>query len=220
MESLVTPLRPDRREVLPSMATTPSGTPVTAATQAAKQPWNCSASSVAGMSPRWSCARRAVLERTEAAQQRELLGPEQRDLGEALCTRQHRKQTQQQDLIERIGNLALLARVLEVFEIPQKDNRLVECRTVRSAVHGRRPSCESEDRHGFSTSDVCHALLHPIALGMAPGALAQLWVSGQLPLGPDGTLAERHKGKLAPDSAIETAREAAEGCAINVLGQA
>ena len=62
--------------------------------------------------------RRAVLERTEAAQQRELLGPEQRDLGEALCTGQHRKQTQQQDLIERIGNLALLARVLQVFEIP------------------------------------------------------------------------------------------------------
>src|SRR6202011_2268963 len=116
--------------------------------------------------------RRAVLERTEAAQQRELLGPEQRDLGEALCTRQHRKQTQQQDLIERIGNLALLARVLEVFEIPQKDNRLVECRTVRSAVHGRRPSCESEDRHGFSTSDVCHALLHPIALWPPSTALA------------------------------------------------
>jgi enamine deaminase RidA (YjgF/YER057c/UK114 family) len=56
--------------------------------------------------------------------------------------------------------------------------------------------------------------------GMAPGALAQLWVSGQLPLGTDGTLAERHKGKLAPDSAIETAREAAERCAINVLAQA
>jgi enamine deaminase RidA (YjgF/YER057c/UK114 family) len=55
--------------------------------------------------------------------------------------------------------------------------------------------------------------------GMA-GALAQLWVSGQLPLGPDGTLAERHKGKLGPDSAIETVREAAERCAINVLAQA
>jgi enamine deaminase RidA (YjgF/YER057c/UK114 family) len=55
--------------------------------------------------------------------------------------------------------------------------------------------------------------------GMA-GALPQLWISGQLPLGPDGTLAERHKGKLAPDSAIETAREAAERCAINVLAQA
>jgi hypothetical protein len=62
--------------------------------------------------------RCAVLERTEAAQQCELLGPEQRDLGETLCTGQRRKQTQQQDLIERIGNLALLARVLEIFEIP------------------------------------------------------------------------------------------------------
>lgn len=54
----------------------------------------------------------------------------------------------------------------------------------------------------------------------APGALSQLWVSGQLPLGPDGTLAERHKGKLGPDSAVEAAREAAERCAINLLAQA
>ena len=44
--------RPDRREVLPSMAITPSGAPVSAATQATKQLWNCSASSIARMSPR------------------------------------------------------------------------------------------------------------------------------------------------------------------------
>src|SRR6202158_1872235 len=124
MESLVAPLRPDRREVLPSMATTPSGTPVTAATQAAKQPWNCSASSVARMSPRWSCAGVPSLNGRKRRSNASFLVPEQRDLGEALCTRQHRKQTQQQDLIERIGNLAFLARVLEVSEIPQKDNRL------------------------------------------------------------------------------------------------
>ena len=37
--------------------------------------------------------------------------------------------------------------------------------------------------------------------GMAPGALPQLWVSGQLPLGPDGKLEERHKGKLGPEFA-------------------
>ncbi len=56
--------------------------------------------------------------------------------------------------------------------------------------------------------------------GMAPGALPQLWVSGQLPLGPDGRLEERHKGKLGPDSPIDVAREAAERCAINILAQA
>ena len=44
-------LRPDRRTVLPSIAITPAGTPVTEATQATKQRWNCSASRVAKMSP-------------------------------------------------------------------------------------------------------------------------------------------------------------------------
>jgi enamine deaminase RidA (YjgF/YER057c/UK114 family) len=56
--------------------------------------------------------------------------------------------------------------------------------------------------------------------GMAPGALPLLWISGQLPLGPDGKLAERHTGKLGPDTPIEAAREAAERCAINLLAQA
>jgi len=46
----------DRREVLPSIATTPSGTPASDAAQAAKQRWKRSASSVARMSPRWSWA--------------------------------------------------------------------------------------------------------------------------------------------------------------------
>ncbi len=56
--------------------------------------------------------------------------------------------------------------------------------------------------------------------GMAPGALPLLFISGQLPLGPDGTLAERHKGKLGPESTIDAAREAARLCAINILAQA
>jgi enamine deaminase RidA (YjgF/YER057c/UK114 family) len=56
--------------------------------------------------------------------------------------------------------------------------------------------------------------------GMAPGALPMLFISGQLPLGPDGKLDERHKGKLGPDSPIDAAREAAERCAINILAQA
>jgi enamine deaminase RidA (YjgF/YER057c/UK114 family) len=47
-----------------------------------------------------------------------------------------------------------------------------------------------------------------------------LFVSGQLPLGPDGKLADRHKGKLDSSSPIETAREAARLCVINVLAQA
>ena len=54
----------------------------------------------------------------------------------------------------------------------------------------------------------------------SPGAPALLFVSGQLPLGPDGTLDDRHKGKLGPESPIEPAREAAQRCAINILAQA
>ena len=45
--------RPEPLEVLPSIAIAPSGTPVTAAGQATKQFWNCSASSTTRMSPRW-----------------------------------------------------------------------------------------------------------------------------------------------------------------------
>lgn len=56
--------------------------------------------------------------------------------------------------------------------------------------------------------------------GMAPGALPQLWVSGQLPLGADGKLAEAHKAKLRPGSTPDAAQEAARLAAINVLAQA
>jgi len=47
-----------------------------------------------------------------------------------------------------------------------------------------------------------------------------LFVSGHLPFGPNGTLSDRHKGKLGPDSPIEAARGAARLCAINVIAQA
>ncbi len=47
-----------------------------------------------------------------------------------------------------------------------------------------------------------------------------LFVSGQLPLGEDGKLAERHQGKLSPNSEVDAAREAARLCVINVLAQA
>ena len=56
--------------------------------------------------------------------------------------------------------------------------------------------------------------------GAGTGKHALLWVSGQLPFGRDGKLAERHAGKLGPDSPIEAAREAARLCAINVIAQA
>ena len=49
---------------------------------------------------------------------------------------------------------------------------------------------------------------------------AFLFVSGQLPLGPDGKLSEACKGKLGPASPVEAAREAVRLCAVNCLAQA
>lgn len=49
---------------------------------------------------------------------------------------------------------------------------------------------------------------------------AQLIISGQLCLGPDGTLAAAHKGKLGGGVAPEAAIEAARLCAINLIAQA
>ena len=48
----------------------------------------------------------------------------------------------------------------------------------------------------------------------------QLVVSGQVALGPDGKLADRHKGKLGGSVSQEAGLEAARLCAINVLAQA
>lgn len=47
-----------------------------------------------------------------------------------------------------------------------------------------------------------------------------LIVSGQLPLGPDGAIAERHKGKLGAQVSDADGKEAARLCAINLLAQA
>ena len=74
-------------------------------------PGTRSASSVARMSPKWSCAGAPSLNGRKRRSKCELLRPgTARSFGETLCTGQRRKQTQQQDLIERIGNLASQAR--------------------------------------------------------------------------------------------------------------
>jgi len=49
---------------------------------------------------------------------------------------------------------------------------------------------------------------------------ALLFVSGQLPFGADGKLAQAHVGKLGPHSSTEAASEAARLCAINLIAQA
>ena len=47
-----------------------------------------------------------------------------------------------------------------------------------------------------------------------------LVISGQLALGPAGTLDAAHKGKLGSNVSAEAGRAAARNCAINVLAQA
>jgi enamine deaminase RidA (YjgF/YER057c/UK114 family) len=47
-----------------------------------------------------------------------------------------------------------------------------------------------------------------------------LVISGQLPFGPDGTIAPEHLGKLGQDIFNEAGQGAARLCAINVLAQA
>ena len=49
---------------------------------------------------------------------------------------------------------------------------------------------------------------------------ALLYVSGQLPFGPDGKISPAHMGKLGLNSSIEAASEAARLCAINLIAQA
>src|SRR3954447_21054543 len=88
--------------------------------------------------------RRFIFERSEAAQKVKLLDAEQGDLDEVVGSGQHRKQAQQQDLVERVGHLALLTRILEVIEMTQKYNGFTKGRTAHGrAVHGRSPSSES-----------------------------------------------------------------------------
>lgn len=84
----------DLREVLPSIATTPSGTPIRDATQATKQRWKCSASREARDVAQVIVGRRALGEGPKPAQQIELLVAETGYIGDGFSARQHRKQAQ------------------------------------------------------------------------------------------------------------------------------
>lgn len=63
----------------------------------------------------------AILERAKTTKQPKLFDPEQSDISEAVGSRE---QTQQEHLIEQVDNLANLARVLQLHETTQEDNRI------------------------------------------------------------------------------------------------
>ncbi len=89
-------------------------------------------------------ARRALRERSEAAQQIGLLLAELGDLDPALGAGQHRDQTEQQHLIERIPDLARLAWIVHILKVFKPFDNLIErlfCLRLRHA-HVLRESRE------------------------------------------------------------------------------
>src|SRR5436190_20610469 len=120
--------------------------------------------------------RRTIGKGQEAAQKRELLFAEPRDISEALGASQNRQQRQQQHFIEPINYLAGLARIRQVPEIIQKNRRLAKRSKARHSLpHHRSPPVDSVDHDRFSTSPVCHVLLHPITL--RADAMSLYWMS-------------------------------------------
>ena len=67
--------------------------------------------------PEMVVRRGAILEWAEAAKKRQFLGTEKGDLGETLGPGQHRQQAQEQDLIERVSHLTLLAGIMQIIEM-------------------------------------------------------------------------------------------------------
>src|ERR1700740_1743448 len=75
------------------------------------------------------------------------------------------EQAQQQNLIERIFDLAALPNVRHISEIPRED----DCFAKRPdfldrTLHRNPPIGESVDSDRFSTQPICPELLRPIAL--------------------------------------------------------
>jgi hypothetical protein len=83
--------------------------------------------------------RGAVGKRPQPPPQFELPVAEPGDVGDRLGTGQHGKQAQQEHLIERVDHLIALARVRQILEMAQENDRLVECTIIHHAIFHRRP---------------------------------------------------------------------------------
>jgi hypothetical protein len=110
--------------------------------------------------------RRTIGEGQETAQKPQLPFAEPRDIGEALRAGQHGKQRQQQHFIEPVNHLAGLPGVGQLLEIIQENRCLGNPSEIPSRIrHCRAPPSDSVDHDRFSSSLLCHELLHPITLG-------------------------------------------------------
>ena len=89
--------------------------------------------------------RRSIGERPEPAEKVELLFAEAGNIDEGIGTRQHREERQKQDLVQRIHDLAALARIGHFLEMIEKNYRLEERFAVRCRTAHDHPSL-SESR--------------------------------------------------------------------------
>ena len=152
------------------MAITPSGSPVAAAAQAAKQRWNCPASSkgqnIAEVIVGWG----AVDEGAETAGADPASSPQEGDGGDRLGPRKHRKQTEKQDLVQRIGDLALLSGIVEIIEMVQENDCLIKRCLYRVCASMMVPS----QRIGGNVSSQHSSRLSPTLIGR-PLPLTAQW---------------------------------------------
>src|SRR6202162_3734382 len=108
--------------------------------------------------------RRSIAERQKPAQKRDLLLAEPCNIDEGFRPGEHCEQAQQQHLFERVDHLTALPWVRKIPKTPQKNNRFAVRRRPRNRLHRALRKSNQEDHDRFSTSAVCHALLHPITL--------------------------------------------------------
>jgi NitT/TauT family transport system substrate-binding protein len=115
--------------------------------------------------------RRPILERQEPAEEFDLLLAEPRDIDDGFRSRKHGEQAQQKHLVKRIDHLAGLPGIWKIRKKSKKNKRFVVRCGSCPCFHRILRKIESEDHDRFSTSAVCHELLHPITL---PGNTTQL----------------------------------------------
>jgi hypothetical protein len=109
--------------------------------------------------------RRSVREGSEASEKGQLMPAEPGYVGDRLRPGDDGEQAQQQNLIERIFDLAALPNIRQISEITQKDDCFVKCPDfLDRTLHRNPPIGESVDFDRFSTQTICRELLHPIAL--------------------------------------------------------
>src|SRR5512134_3560982 len=157
-------LSPERRSVLPSMAITSAGAPGRAEAQATKQYWNFSASSVAKMSPRWSCAGVPSRNGKKRRNRSSFLAPNRAISVKVSAPAS--TASRQSSRISSSGYTTLPAcrgsgRSRKSFRKTMPSATAPSTAIVTSHT-------KSEAPHRVRTLPPCHQLLHPIALGDDP----------------------------------------------------